>query len=208
MNRHSRVLYLLIAALFLAACSEAPKPGAEKAKEPAKPAEAASGLKGFYQMYGTARQWAPDVQVLRLRSLAIAEVKNAGGKAGAWEATFVSQSRGKTRSYTYAVVESSGSLHKGVFAGMEDGWAGPRGQAKPFAVADVKIDSDKAFEVAMTKAADYVKKNPDMPVSFLLESTSRFPNPAWRVIWGESVASSNFSVFVNASTGAFLQTVR
>ena len=47
-----------------------------------------------------------------------------------------------------------------------------------------------------------------MPVTFLLEFTKRFPNPAWRVIWGESVGTSDFSIFVDATTGEYLETMR
>lgn len=208
MKRHSKVPFFLASVLLLAGCSGTPKPAEKKAKEPEKPAEPITGQKAFYQMFGMARQWAPDVQVLRVRSIPISEVKSVAGMSGAWEATFVSQNRGRARSYTYAVVESSGNLHKGVFAGLEEGWSGPRGQAKPFLVAAVKTDTDKAYEVALKKGADYAKKNPDMQISFILELTPRFPDPAWRVIWGDSVASSNFSIFVDAVTGEYLQTMR
>ncbi len=208
MKWHSKVLFFLALVLLLAGCSPAPKPAAQKAKEPEKPADPITGQKAFYQMYGMARQWAPDVQVLRVRSIPISEVKSAAGASGAWEATFVSQSRGRARSYTCSVVESAGNLHKGVFAGLEEGWSGPRGQAKPFLVAAVKTDTDKAYEIALKKGADYAKKNPEMPISFILEWTPQFPDPAWRVIWGDSVASSNFSIFVDAVTGEYLQTMR
>jgi hypothetical protein len=75
-------------------------------------------------------------------------------------------------------------------------------------IAAVKTDSDEVYQTALKKAADYEKKNPDKPISFLLEKTDRFPNPAWRVIWGESVGASNFSIFIDTSTGLYLQTMR
>ena len=43
---------------------------------------------------------------------------------------------------------------------------------------------------------------------YLLEQTSRFPDLAWRIVWGESVSASKYSVFVDASTGEFLEKVR
>jgi hypothetical protein len=46
-----------------------------------------------------------------------------------------------------------------------------------------------------------------MPVSYLLEG-GEFPNPAWRVIWGTSVGTSNYSIFVDASLGDYLRTMR
>ena len=44
-----------------------------------------------------------------------------------------------------------------------------------------------------------------MKMTYLLEKIDRFPDVVWRVIWGESVGHSNFSVFVDASTGSFLE---
>jgi hypothetical protein len=194
------------ASLLLACgCSEAPQQAEKKQTAPPEPMKGRSAL---YQMYNTARGWAPDVQVLQLHSINLPDVKRERGKAAAWEASFVSQQLGRKRSYTYSVIEAEGNLHKGVFAGLEETWLGPRGAAKPFLIAALKTDSDEVYQTALKKAADYEKKNPDKPISFLLEKTEQFPDPAWRVIWGESVGTSNFSIFVDASTGGYLQTMR
>lgn len=205
----SRSVIALPLLVLLCACSEAPKtaPDAKK-KEPAKPAEPVSGRYALYQMYTAARGWAPDATPLALRSIHITQVKSIPGRTGAWQATFVSASRSRARSYTYSVVQSEGNLYKGVFAGLEENYSGPRGQSKPFLIAAIKTDSDEVYKTALKKSEDYEKKFPGKPISFLLELTSRFPNPAWRVIWGESVGTSNYSVFVDASTGEFLQKMR
>jgi hypothetical protein len=191
------------AILMIPGCSEAPAPVEKKQAPPAQPVKGRSAL---YQMFNAARAWSPDVQVLSLRSIDLPEVKRERGKAAAWQAYFVSPGTGRARSYTYSVIESAGNLHKGVFAGLEE--SGAHGGTSPFLIAAVKTDSDEVFQTALKKAADYEKKNPDKPISFQLEKTAQFPNPAWRVIWGESVGTSNFSVFVDASTGAYLQTMR
>ena len=73
--------------------------------------------------------------------------------------TFVSARAGKAKDYTYSVVESMGNLHKGVFAGLDESWSGPRGAAKPFIMAAIKTDTDAAYEVAAKKAKDYEKKD-------------------------------------------------
>ncbi len=192
---------------LLIACSEPPKPAVEKKKEPLKPAEPVTGRQALQYMYSAARAWTPDAQILRLNSIALSQVKPEPGKSGAWQATFVSASRRLSRSWTYSVVEAEGNLHKGVFAGLEEGYPSS-GQAKPFQFLAVKFDSDEAYKTALKKSADYVKKNPDKPISMLLELTGRFPDPAWRVIWGESVGRSNYSIFVDATTGEYLQTMR
>jgi hypothetical protein len=191
--------------LFACGCSEAPQPAEKKETAPPEPAK---GLTALYQMFNMARSWAPDVEVLTLHSIDLPDVKRERGKAAAWEATFVSRQTGHKRSYTYSVVEAEGNLHKGVFAGPEENFSGSPGTAAPFLIAAVKTDSDEAFQTALKKAADYEKKTPDKPIAFLLEKTEQFPNPAWRVIWGESVGTSNFSIFVDASLGTYLRTMR
>jgi len=190
--------------LFVCGCSESTQPAEKKTVAPPEPIK---GRPALYSMYNMARAWAPDVQVLQLHSIDLPDVKRERGKAAAWEATFVSQQLGHKRSYTYSVVEAEGNLHKGVFAGLEEGWSGAR-TATPFLIAALKTDSDEVYQTALAKAADYEKKNPDKPIAFLLEKTEQFPDPAWRVVWGESVGTSNFSVFVDASTGKYLQTMR
>ncbi len=193
--------------LLLSACSEAPRT-AEKPKEPPKPPEPISAQSAFHQMYVYARSWAPDATPLRLASIELEQLPCQAGKCGAWEAVFVSPRLGRARRITYSVIEAEGNLHKGVFAGLEETWVGPRGQATPFPVAAFKVDAAAAYQTALKKGADYAKKHPDTPITYLLEKTPRFPNPAWRVIWGRSVSTSGYSIFVDASTGDYLATAR
>ena len=195
--------------MLFSACSEEPKKSAEKAPPP--PPEPVSGSTAFFRMYTAARGWAADVQALRMTSINLPEVKREPGKAAAWQVMFVSPEKQRARPYTYSVIEAPGNLHKGVFAGNEEGWTGPRGPAKPFLMQALKIDSDAAYQTALKKgkkAAEYIKANPDKGVVFLLELTNKFPSLTWRVIWGDSVGTSNYSVFVDASSGEYLETMR
>jgi hypothetical protein len=188
--------------LLLTSCSEPPT--SEKKKEAEKSLEPATGQSALYKMYQVARSWAPDAQVLKLNSLMLTEVPDVPrGKAAAWAATFVSPSRSQARSYTYSIVESQGNLHKGVFAGLEEGWSGPRGNTTPFSIIAVRVDSNTAYETALKESADYDKKNPGKPITILLEKNNKFPDPVWRIVWGESVGTAAYSVFVDASTGDF-----
>ena len=194
---------------MLAACSDTPASTARK--EPEKP-EPITGETALYRMYQMARSWALDAQVQQLLSLHISEyTEEVPGKAAAWQATFVSPSKSRSRSYTFCIVESAGNLHKGPFAGLEEAWSGSRGVAKPFPIIAVKKDSAEAYKTAMSepksKAADYDKKNPGKPITIVLEKTSKFPDPAWRILWGESTGTSSFSVFVDASIGNYLETM-
>jgi hypothetical protein len=191
--------------LLLSSCSQQPSVPPEKKVE-AKP-EPVTGQSALFKMYQVARAWAPDCQVLKLSSMRIADVPDQPGKAGVWEGTFVSSSHSEARTYNWSAVESvESNLHKGVFQTNSQPYSA-RGSSKPFLIAAVKSDTDAALETAKAKALDYEKKNPGKPILFLLEQTNKFPDPAWRVVWGESVGTSNFSVYVDAMTGGYLATM-
>jgi hypothetical protein len=189
-------------ALLLTACSEAPV--AEK-KEPEKPPEPLTGRQAFQYTYGSARIWASDSLPIRIRSFNLEMPKSVNGKAGAWEITYVSQSRGRARTFTWSAVEVSESVPKGVFGAREEPWSGPQGQERPFLPAAIKIDTPEALQTALAKSREFTSKPGVKPqVNFLLELTPRFPNPAWRVFWGPSVSAAVWTVFVDASLGEYL----
>jgi hypothetical protein len=193
--------WLLPLALFLSACSDAPKTA--EVKQPPKPPEVLTGRQAFQRMYPQARGWAPDAQPLQISSLNLAQVKSSDGKAGVWQVIFISPSRGKAKTYTYSAVED-GSLHEGVFGGQEEDYT-PRTDSSPFQISAIKVDSDEAYATAVKNSEEYIKKNPDKPVMFLMELGKRFPDVTWRVIWGTSVGTSDYSVFVDGSTGKYLE---
>jgi len=200
MHNLSKLLSAPLICLLLAACSESPKTETPKPAE--KPPEPVTGRQAFQRIYPQVRTWAVDATPLTLRTVKLS-AKPEKGKADAWELVFVSPSLAKSKTYTYSIVEAEGNLHEGVFAGMEDSYSGRGGSGFP--IAALKFDSDQAYDAAAEKSADYIKKNPDKPISYLLEVNRKFPDPVWRVIWGESVSSSNYSVYVDASTGKYLE---
>ncbi len=206
-----KLLFPACGALFLmlAGCAETPTKTAEKKKEPEK-LEPATGQSAIYKMYQMARSWAPDAQVLKLNSMLLNEVPDPPkGTAAAWQATFVSATKSQAKSFTWSSIEGEGNLHKGVFGLNDEGWSGPRGTNTPFLMLAVKIDTDAAYKSALANGgAEYDKKSPGKPITFLLEKVAKHPNPVWRVIWGESVSQSNFSVYVDASTGDFREKLR
>jgi len=191
--------------LSLTSCSEQPSAPPEKKAE-VKP-EPITGQSALFKMYQVARSWSSDCQVLKLTNMHLTEVPDEPGKAGGWQGTFVSPSKGTARSYNWSAIDSvETNLHKGVFQTGEEPFSG-RGSSRPFLIAAVKIDTPDALQTAKEKAADYEKKNPGKPITFLLEQTARFPDPAWLVVWGESVGTSGFSIFVDAMTGGYLTTM-
>jgi hypothetical protein len=197
-------LAIIAAGLFLAGCSEAPAPTTPAKKEEAKP-EPVTGQSALFKMYQVARAWAADAAVLKLDSVRVEGVPDQPGKSAGWEAVFTSEQKSASHAYTWYAVDQEPTIHKGVFGGAEEGYSGAHGTTTPFLIADVKIDTDAALATAKGKEEAFEKKNPGQPVIYLLEKSGKFGHPAWRVIWGESVGTSAFSVFVDASTGAFLE---
>ena len=206
-GRASCLVFTGIGLMLLASCSGAP-PAPEKATEPAKPPEPVTGLSALTQMFRSARGvLGGDVEIVELKSIHLPEVKAEPGKAAAWQCQMVSPSGAKSRMFSFSVVESEGNLHKGVFSLQDEPWSPTRGP-KAFPIAAAKKDSTTAYQTALTKAADYEKKNPGKTISFILSRNEKAPSGvAWRVIWGESAGTSNFSVLVDAASGDYVQTL-
>ena len=198
-----RFFVLTSCLLFLAGCESAP-PEAKKAE---KAPEAVTGLHALYRMYSYSKQWSPDAEVYELNSIRVQGVKEENGKAGGWRVRFVSPSLSQARTYTFAVTEVSMSLHEGINGGKPESWSGGASSMKTFRIQAAKVDSDKAWEVASKKGAEYGAKNPTMPITYQLAQTSSYDNAAWRVIWGESAGTSSYSILVDASTGEYVRTL-
>jgi hypothetical protein len=190
-------------ALLLSGCSGPPAaPVQKKAEE--KPAPV-TGLSALFKMFQVARTWDPRIQILKLTSVHLNEVPEVRAKAGEWDGAFVSPTQEQSRSYTFSVIELLPNLHKGVFGVGDEPFSTSPEASRPFLIEAVQIDSDKAYETALTKAGEYETKHPGKPITMILEQTPRHPSPAWRVIWGPSASDSDFSVFVDATTGQYLE---
>ena len=195
-----RVFAALSLILLLSACSEAPTE--TKPKEPAKPPAPITARQAFQYTYPAARGWAGDCQPLRVRSIHLTDVPSEDGKAGAWEVTYVSAAQQGARIYTWSAVDAPGPLHEGVFAGKTQSWSGSSGQEKPFTASAFHIDTPEALKAAKSMSDAYLDKPGTKPtVNYQLEYTPRFPDPVWRVMWGETPGSAEYTVFVDASTG-------
>ena len=202
-SSHCLITLLL---LSLAACGGQPGKKPTKEAAPAAPPQPVTARFAFQRLSIQARVWAADAQLLRIYSADLKEIPSVDGQYPAWHATFVSAQLKKARSFSYSVADS-GNVHAGVLRGREESWLGPTGQAQPFPVQMLKVDSDEAFATAVKESKDYLKKHPEMPIHFLLEFTPRFPLPAWRVSWGETLGSSQYAVFIDCTSGKYLQTL-
>ena len=76
-------------------------------------------------------------------------------------------------------------------------------------IAAAKKDTDEVYKTVMAqkKALDYTAKHPGMPITYLLEMNSTSPDAVWRVFWGESAGTSEFSGVVDATTGQFVESL-
>jgi hypothetical protein len=206
----SFVFPLTIFLAILTSCSDSQTTTTAN-KQPEK-VEPVTGKTAVFKMYQLARTWAPDSQVLKMHSMHLSEIKDGPpGTAPAWQAIFVSATKGQSRSYTFSIVEAEGNLHLGAFGGPEEGWSGSNDMGSPFLMAAIKVDTDAAYKAALkspSHATEYNTKNPGKPITIMLERTAKHPNPAWRIIWGESAGTSDFSVLIDAFTGEYLETLR
>ena len=199
-----RSLAVAVSLLCLTACgTDAPKPAA-KAKVEEKP-EPITGRSAFFKMYPSARQWAADCKAIQLTSIQMTGVDAEPGKAAAWRAIFTSESKARMKTFLWSAVDAEGGFRKGTWGGTEESFRGRIGQAVPFYAQALQHDSDEAYKQAITKEDAYLKKGNKDQINFLLEFTPRYPNAAWRVLWGETVGTANYSVFVDATTGQFLE---
>ena len=210
MNTNKKVLLtatVMVAALALSACSEAPTPAAkvetEAKKEPAKAPEAITAQRAFYELYKPARAWAADLLALSVISGETPNIKNEDGKAGLWTVTFVSPSRKEARTFTYAVADSGADIRKGINVGNALPWGGGTPTSKPFSSSEFVVDSDAAYKTAVEKAADWLKGHPDQKATFRLGNASRFAAPVWYVLWGTT--KNGYAALVNATTGTIVK---
>jgi hypothetical protein len=192
------------AAILLSSCSQAPPPApkaeTEAKKEPAKAPEAIAAHTAYFEMYKSARAWAPDLLALTVKSGEVQDVKNEGGKAGMWTAIFVSPSRKEARTFTYAVAPSGADIRKGINISDKQTWGGATPASKAFVNSEFVIDSDVAYKTAYEKAADWLKEHPKEQATLTLGNSARFPAPVWFIIWGTT--KNGYAVYVNAITGA------
>jgi hypothetical protein len=198
----------LVCVLFLASCSQTPQAspkGEAEAAKPAAPGGPVSGKTAFWEMYKSAHAWATDLVPLTLESKTVAGVKNESGKAAMWTATFGSPRKHEARTFTYAVAAQPPDIARGVSVGRALSWSGPTQSALPFDTSDFSVDSDDAYQTALSQAqaADWVKHHPGKEPSLAMGNASRFDGPVWLVHWGDQ--KSGYAVYVSAKSRAVVK---
>jgi hypothetical protein len=196
-----KLLVVMFALALMTACSStSTKP--EETKPQPKPPEALTARSAFQKLYISARNWAQDVRPYRLESATNSDSNGRDGKSAIWRAGFASAVQRGTKPYTWSGSEGS---ERGVNPGIEDSYNPNNASTQAFDIAFLKVDSDKAFDVAQQHGGTKIlEKSSDTPVIYILE-WNRVENVLlWHVIYGSREAPK-LKVAVNASTGEFLR---
>jgi hypothetical protein len=194
----------LALALSLADCDSAPK-NAPAAKETPATSQLETGRFALQKMLAPARFWAPDAQPVRLESTNLKDSNGHFGKANFWRAEFASVSRQKAEPFTWSGMATSDTA-RGVDHGTEDSYNPANRSARAFDLNFLKIDTDKAFEVAQQHGGKQVlEKDPKVSVGYMLDWEVQSNQLRWHVIYGGSESHGKLAVLVDASSGEFLR---
>ena len=225
MFRKASVFLLpFLALFFLAGCSPAKntspsqggtnKPAQESQKRPEE--KGITALAAWKKVKEEAKKWDGQAQLVSIKDASYASFQRQDGKANVWK--FVldqcrgknemlhSCNKGKSRTYFYSTT-TGGWGPAGVSAQPE----GPSSYAPPINLTKVKIDTDRAVELAREKKGQ--ERNPYE--EFIIQSfVTKDGTLYWEVVrqcWRkrpkkEACQSKNgYTVYVNASTGEVLE---
>ena len=202
----NKLLMGVLAVAMLAGCSSEPNKPAETAKPQPKGPELEAGRTAFQKLYVAARGWARDAEPYRLESQVTPDGKGHDGKSTVWRAGFASTMQRGTKPYLWSGSASPDAPSRGVSPGTEDTYNPSNTSTQVFDIAYLKVDSDKAFEVAQKHGGDkLLEKNPDIPVFYALDWSRPTSELIWHVIYGENRDDAKLRVAVNASTGEFIR---
>ena len=202
MMKRAGLFFLFLAALLLSCSSPS---GKESSSTPQPTAiELETGRVALQKMFAPARFWSPDAQPMRLESRPTKESDGHDGKSGIWQAAFASPSRAKAENFTWSGL-SDPEVPRGIDHGPPDSFDPSNRSTQPFQLAFLKVDSDKAFEVAQAHGGkQLLAKNPTAQVKYVLDWDPQNSQLKWRVSYGGADTSSKLSVIVNATTAEFV----
>jgi hypothetical protein len=200
------ILFALLAAMFLlAGCDDSTqRVSADKANQSSLP-QLESGRFALQKMIPSARMWSADAQPIMLQSEVLKNTDGRDGKAGFWRSSFASPGRLKVEPFTWSGISSADSP-RGVNHGTEDSYSPANRSMRPFDLNFLKIDTDKAFEVAQQHGGKQLMEKDSKPtVRYLLDFDAMTGQLRWHVIYGSSESISQLTVLVDASSGVFIR---
>jgi hypothetical protein len=206
-----KTVFLCFALVLLLSCSSEKKAGTESGSQPpAKPlvkeAQYDTGRTAFQRVYPSARLWAPDSKPFRLQSQFTADAPTTEGKSGLWRASFASPARRMMKLFVWSGLIGPDAPEQGVSFSAEDSWSASNSSTQPFDIAFLKVDSDKAYEIAQKNGGEKLtKKDPKQPVIFVLSWDAATNQLIWHVLYGENPTEARLRIAVDATSGAFLR---
>ncbi len=199
-----KLAFVCVAALALAACSSSKPASSQPSQAAPKQAEYETGRVAFQKLYLSARGWAGDATPFRLQSQYTPDSPTSEGKAGLWRASFGSPARRMMKMFIWSGLVGADAPEQGVTFTTEDSWNSSNTSTRVFNFEFLKVDSDKAYEVAEKNGGSKLtKKDPKQPVFFVLDWDNAKSILLWHVIYGTTQDDAKLRIAVNASTGEF-----
>jgi hypothetical protein len=195
------VVMIAVSALWMSGCND------DSSEKPqVKPVEMLTGRSAFQKAYISARGWEADAQPIRLMSQPTSDSDGHDGKADVWMATFGSASTSTMRTYAWSGTSIPDAPERGVTPGSQDSYSPGNSSTHAFNLGFLKIDSDKAFDVAQQHGGDKIlQADPKTLVFYVLDWTTATNELIWHVIYGPSRSNAKLTVSVNATTGDFMR---
>lgn len=207
MNRLTMAL-LFAGILFFAACSSQPqKPAEDQQAQSAAPktTEKITGREAFQKMYPAGRGWIADAKPVRVESQSTSDADGRDGKAAVWRVVFASPGRQKMEGFSWSGSATS-DMDRGISHGTEDTFSPTNASTQPFDLNFLKVDSDQALAIANKHGGDkQLKKDPKLPVQYLLDWDPRKNQLVWHVIYGTSRMSAELVIDVDATKNEFIR---
>jgi hypothetical protein len=185
---------VLLSLAAISGCTSEPTPQEQKPQPP----ELVTGRSAFQKLYISAHGWASDAKPYQLESQVFDDYQGQDGKAPVWRAAFGSEMQRSSKPYVWSGVDSPDAPSRGVTPGVQDNYL----PGNAFDVNFIKVDSDKAYDVAQKHGGDKITAT---PVIYLLAWEPGENKLVWHVIYGTGRNDAKLVVDVDASSGEFLR---
>ena len=121
-------------------------------------------------------------------------------------ASFASPAKRMMKMFVWSGLVGPDAPEAGVTFSAEDTWSQNNTSTQPFNIEFLKIDSDKAYEVAEKHGGEkFTKTNAKQPVFFVLDWDAAKNQLVWHVVYGNDQNDAKLRIAVNATTGEFLR---
>jgi hypothetical protein len=189
----SLAMLLLSFAVVSGCTSESSQP-----EQKPEPPQLVTGRSAFQKLYISAHGWAGDAKPYQIQSEVIGDNNGTDGKAVVWRGAFTSPSQRNSKPYAWSGIDSPDAPSRGVTPGTQDNYT----PGNAFDVNFLKVDSDKAYEVAQEHGGDKVAGT---PVTYLLDWVPGENKLVWHVIYGASRSNAKLIADIDATSGNFIR---